>query len=460
MSSNKDFFDIFEENIEIIKEKWFDKKVKKFIKKGNLQKLEEVFPLLNRNNPLKIRVAKKLGTIGSDSSFDLLEKDFSQSRYQAYHKELFFAEIGAMKNINQSELKEVIINALIKLETNAVENDVFISALISNQFIENLSNKGKSSIVDRLSFMDFEAKADYFKSFIEKLLNNDSSDAKEILVDLYKKPIKMQKLKYLTEKFYSYQFDGLEEMLVDKMLLPSDGRLFVLSYLQKFNDHDYDDVILGNKDDFYRLYEKFGPFTESMLANNDYVIMDRDEYYLCKALGYEKSQILNALINKHIDSEDCAKIFAEVLHDFGEKFWVEIVGGYGNERDLSNLLKFEKQVGIDNIITIFNKCELNERRIIATKFLESKSILKNLNKASKYYPHSYSHSDSHTDYPEYRDYNTTHTDMWDTSYRNGAVHYDEYNDGSYGHTDSHTDYTDQITSDPDYKKVNRSDLDF
>ena len=460
MSSNKDFFDIFEENIEIIKEKWFDKKVKKFIKKGNLQKLEEVFPLLNRNNPLKIRVAKKLGTIGSDSSFDLLEKDFSQSRYQAYHKELFFAEIDAMKNINQSELKEVIINALIKLETNAVENDVFISALISNQFIENLSNKGKSSIVDRLSFMDFEAKADYFKSFIEKLLNYDSSDAKEILVNLYKKPIKMQKLKYLTEKFYSYQFDGLEEMLVDKMLLPSDGRLFILSYLQKFNDHDYDDVILGNKDDFYRLYEKFGPFTESMLANNDYVIMDRDEYYLCKALGYEKSQISNALINKHIDSEDCAKIFAEVLHDFGEKFWVEIVGGYGNERDLSNLLKFEKQVGIDNIITIFNKCELNERRIIATNFLESKSILKNLNKASKYYPHSYSHSDSHTDYPEYRDNNTTHTDMWDTSYRNGAVHYDEYNDGSYGHTDSHTDYTDHITSDPDYKKVNRSDLDF
>jgi hypothetical protein len=196
-----------------------------------------------------------------------------------------------------------------------------------------------------------------------------------------------------------------------------------------------------------------------MLANNNYAIMDRDEYYLCKALGYEKSQISNALIEKYIASEDCAKIFAEVLHDFGEKFWIEIVGGYGNERDLSNLLKFEEQVGIDNIITIFNKCKLNERKIIATKFLESKSVLRNLNSVSKYYPYRGSHTDSHSDYPQYQNYNTSHTDMWDTSYRSGAVHYDEYDDG-YGHTDSHTDHADHITSGPDYKNVNRSDLDF
>ena len=341
---------------------------------------------------------------------------------------------------------------MIKLEKYAVDNDIFISALISNQFVENLSDKGKSSIVDRLSFMDFETKTDYFKSFIEKLLNYDSSDAREILVSLYKKPIKFKKLRYLTEIFYSHQFDGLEEMLKDKMLSPSDGRLFILSYLQKFDNHSYDGVILGNKDDFYRLYEQFGPFTESMLVNNDYEIMDRDEYYLCKALRYEKSHILNVLIEEHIDSENCAKAFAEVLYDFGEKFWIEIVGGYGNERDLGNLLKFEEQVGIDNIITIFNQCKLNERRIIATRFLESKSVLRNLDKASKYYPHS----DSHTDHQAYDSYNAPHTDMWDTSYRR-PFHYDEVESG---HTDSHTDHADHITSDPDYKKVNRSDLDF
>ena len=428
----------------------FDKKVTKSIKKGDFQKLEEVISELNHNDPLKIEVVKKLGSIGSVSSFDLIKKDFGQIRYESDNKELLIAEVDAMIKINQSESKKIIINALISIEKYSIYNDIFISALISNQFVENLSDKEKSSIVDRLSFMNFDAEVDCFKSFIDKLLNYDSSDAKEILMSLYKKPIKFNKFKYLTEMFYSYQFEGQEEMLEAKLLLPSDGRLFILSYLQKFNNHSYDDVILGNKDDFYRLYDKFGPFTESMLANSNYEIMDRDEYYLCKALGYEKSQISNALIEKYIDSEDCAKVIAEVLHNFGEKFWIEIVGGYGNERDLGNLLKFEEQVGIDNIITIFNQCESNEKEIIATSFLESKSILKNLNKTSKYYPHS----DSHTDSQLYNDYNAPHTDMWDTSYRSGAVHYDEV---SNGHTDSHTDH---ISSTPIYVKVNKNDLDF
>ena len=109
MSLIEDLFERFDENIEIVKKNRFDQKVDKFIKKGNLQKLEEVFPELNHNDPLKIEVIKKLGNIGSVSSFNLIEKDFSRSKFRSYSEEFLMAEIDAMKKINQPESKKSLL---------------------------------------------------------------------------------------------------------------------------------------------------------------------------------------------------------------------------------------------------------------------------------------------------------------------------------------------------------------